>query len=1478
MDICGIYVILHNSDYWKTENVIRELTLLVMFLDPKKITDSERGGRSAIRGFQYEKNIIALLCIRMYCNREKIQSVICEYRNDIEVEHEDLGLCSWQIKTSGTKNLSKKELLSSLQLFNELNSQDRYKNFILLNDNDIPYNEFTTNHIYSFNDLKPKLQQIIRDHNFSEELLSKLNFVKGPSQESIRANIEREVTCAKDREHLVNVILRLIDEIWGGITELKDMKFVKFNERVDQEKTFKTINKFRIDNLIKSELNNNHTSVGRKDKLSSFEYEGKILEYSYGTFQSIQKKINNIELQRAETEEVISALTTSDRVVLTGVKGSGKSVIMCQVYEILKSNDNIVIFVRGDWFGNIKSENDIDFIIYEKLSLLEFLSHFRNTKKFVLMIDSLDAISREIKTFHIFIRYITKVWGLGIPTILSIRDYDYTYSKFINGESLGKKIIITGLSEDNLNLFLNKLGVSLDNSRLRPILKNPFNLLLFTQLYLDGQIVNYQTINNEFELFNKYWNEYIEKSISPSKTAGYLYKLCNLMVKEKKLYVVLESFDCDTEVNILLNNGILERRRGTIGFVHHAYFDYIYSRYLNRTFIDYSKFLDNQKYNIFLRPTIKFALDYLYTTDLSKYLKNILLMLTSNIMFYWKISALVSFAEKIDYHDQEIVSIQSVIQNDTLIQRHFLIALIKCGNLYWIKKWGNSLLLHLSKEKYNSGYLVDYLKNGISDISLHKIILSLIQNVVNTSSNGIILNNAIEITSGIDLPEKSEWYRSLSLSSSSFIRKGVLNCMPEHIRVDPKSFAVVFNNIFSYEEVTEDSVGISKIGSLSIQMSAIQHNKTVLYTACNLFPSLLQINPLSCVESLIKIIENKHGNEFVIFEDVIDVRQNRWYKIQFLNNEELDKLLSYIHTYLENAVLSDNHKIIEAISNTKLSILHSFLLEELNKSPEKFYHTILNELLKNGILCIFNLRHTVGASIKSISHLLSVDDATSLIKKILSIDLSPYKAVEGGSYDPYLGLSNLDLHDEDDKFLLENKIKKYFLDLIPTRYYNETVNKFLAGLQSDVSEVVETDNVVKSSKLLDDASIYHQNLPTEPRYQKSELVIKNNLLDELSKILSNSNFDLSQIEFIKLILIPLVEYPDPCIEEPPDSLSKINNYPVSSGIRGKTALNLILLYIKSRDKSLLKYIEKLLLDPITNVKWIGVKYLPLLVENDVESSFIKRVIHNLFRNNNHEIIKLNLAFSIAAFLRKYSLDKDVVVKIRDILLIADGVDEKEYIVERFIDDLIKLITKLSIEDKSEDINKLVKYILEDKTITDKVKRRFVYFIKDPYLISDNFQEEAFGYLSILINDSNHETRNHATNALFYTIEQNVEKIKDIQKTMNLTKNLMNEIIEELEKSPYDPRIIEDFIAFLVKFPLYFYKESPYYLYRITNADIELIYNQNIAENTISILNRCLNDTSLQEKDREICLEVLNTFAQHGWSEALNILDSIGQRD
>ncbi len=96
-----------------------------------------KGGQNTIRGFDYQKAIIAFLSVRMYCKKVELLRIICEYENDIETENINHDLWSWQIKSTNLTKLSKEEMLKSLDLFYELNRNNNYSRFILVCNKDI---------------------------------------------------------------------------------------------------------------------------------------------------------------------------------------------------------------------------------------------------------------------------------------------------------------------------------------------------------------------------------------------------------------------------------------------------------------------------------------------------------------------------------------------------------------------------------------------------------------------------------------------------------------------------------------------------------------------------------------------------------------------------------------------------------------------------------------------------------------------------------------------------------------------------------------------------------------------------------------------------------------------------------------------------------------------------------------------------------------------------------------------------------------------------------------------------------------------------------------------------------------------------------------------------------------------------------------------------------------------------------------------
>lgn len=210
---------------------------------------SEKGGKSALDGFRYERNIIAFLSVRMYCRKENILKIICEYKNDIEVVYVKEGIWSWQIKRTDDSKLSKQEILKSIELFNSISTSDTYSNFVLFCNKDLVYTKLKKLELYTLKDLEnefPDFSNILQGKNFDQNFLSKLYFMKGPDLEEISAVIKDDMTGIIDKDNFLDQLNTLIDQIWSGITYIKDKRIIKHSESRDIDKQFKTIDRDRL--------------------------------------------------------------------------------------------------------------------------------------------------------------------------------------------------------------------------------------------------------------------------------------------------------------------------------------------------------------------------------------------------------------------------------------------------------------------------------------------------------------------------------------------------------------------------------------------------------------------------------------------------------------------------------------------------------------------------------------------------------------------------------------------------------------------------------------------------------------------------------------------------------------------------------------------------------------------------------------------------------------------------------------------------------------------------------------------------------------------------------------------------------------------------------------------------------------------------------------------------------------------------------
>ncbi|WP_148686774.1 dsDNA nuclease domain-containing protein [Candidatus Nitrosocosmicus hydrocola] len=224
-------------------------------VDNKEVAQSEKGGKSALDGFKYEKDIIAFLSARMYCDTERITKIICEYKNDIEIEMEEIGLCSWQVKKTDAPKLPKNEIIESIKLFHHINKTGNYSRFILTSNKDLANTNLPRVDLRQISYLRekfPRFGNMLRELSYDPIFMSKLYFIKGPDTDSIRSIIKDEMKCISDKDNFLDQLNTLIDKIWNGITYISDRKIIEYSKTDNPTKEFKTIDKERLNKFESS--------------------------------------------------------------------------------------------------------------------------------------------------------------------------------------------------------------------------------------------------------------------------------------------------------------------------------------------------------------------------------------------------------------------------------------------------------------------------------------------------------------------------------------------------------------------------------------------------------------------------------------------------------------------------------------------------------------------------------------------------------------------------------------------------------------------------------------------------------------------------------------------------------------------------------------------------------------------------------------------------------------------------------------------------------------------------------------------------------------------------------------------------------------------------------------------------------------------------------------------------------------------------
>ena len=1182
-----------------------------------------------------------------------------------------------------------------------------------------------------------------------------------------------------------------------------------------------------------------------------------IQSISKGTVQSIPRTIKGRTIDKADKiSKIVNMLDDGDRVVVTGDKGSGKSVLMCQLCERLKEQ-HPVLFLRCDDYLGIESFEQLNNNIIPGFNFIHLIQEIATeSDKLIIIFDSLDAISRNEKSMNIFKQLLKNIWGTNkAQTVSSVRSYDYEYSPSINTTDWGKRYKLELLNTKELDAVLAELGEPRISDKLKNILYNPLHLKLLSLILEKSPDADFTTIRNEIELYEKHWDEYVEKLELPSVVHSTLYRIAQSMSSSQRISVSYDEFADAQAIQDILSRGIILRDPSSnlISFFHHAYLDYVISRFILTRHDEFVDYLQEDEYNVFLRPTVVFALSVLNKRDPKSAVKVIEKILDSELKYFWKISALTALAKIEENNDQDFTSLGNFLTKNTALQRHFLIEITKHKNVFWFDLWKESFFVEWSSiDNGNSWFVVVYLKLMADSSHNHQHIFKLLRLLATTSNLGPAKRESVKLSSELTVEGKADWLLELSSNRNTYIRNGVVEALSKLIETDPEIVPDVFCNLFTYVETSDERTQLATHGTFGMTSTRRQDNYMIILGSGELFPELLEKNPAQMIISAIRIFEVFRKEELDKYDgDVIEDHGYIWFEdSSFSDSRDEDKLLNCIREYLKNNCSDEQiAELIPIFKSTRLATFHSILLESLSQREKLFVNEIFQLLSNPKVYEISTLRKSVRTAIRKIHPLLTQAQIKRLLDLVMNTKLTDRELYEGNKKD----LNKAEFLSEFPENVLQmqhheilDSFSRSSLEYKPLFQYNTGIRKApedIADTEPSPEDII-TSNIDKQLE----------------RRQKIDL------LDTISEYLDKKTVELDKTKFssIKEFLIRNKDDPDPqdnTEDEKDSSLIAIN-----STIRGLVARCLVRLLYHSKDAMLVPMIKKLA-DDLTN---------------EVRGE-ICGALNYLFYYD------YDLTYSIA---QQYSKDPDTRTQffLRDVLALIAPKNPKHAtliiinILNTLPTDYQKIhgiegiLIYLAFHKKENSAIDLLNKIVDEELFSSEIRRSIPFLLKEGYLFKDEFQDKSLDLLYRMLCDSDSKVRYKAT---FFTLcSRERDEYPDYIKYVNKIERHLDRIASEVDRQSWDPRLIEVLVRFLEKFWDILPEKTIDYLEKITGEKIERYsaYQAVLAEESVKILTGLFQHPLLYEKNRKRCLNILDKYAMAGWEEALQLLSAMERPD
>ena len=713
---------------------------------------------------------------------------------------------------------------------------------------------------------------------------------------------------------------------------------------------------------------------------------------SDGAMAGLPKTVAGVTIRRKkQVQDIERLLAKRGRVVIVGDKGSGKSVMLCQLYEKI-AKERPAVFINCEDLQGMPSAEEMNAAIVPGRDFRGIVARLQEGgRRPVVILDSLDAVGRNEGAMRAFKRLLAPIWGQSVMTVATVRGYDYEYSEIIGATDWGEKYDMPLLTEKEVDAALERAAVPGVASAEKPLLANPLHLHLFLQVAKAEGGEGPGGMSREIDLYDSHWHHYVERAPESRKIRSALYDIAERMCAERRTAVSVDAVKDHGPVDYALRQGILVRKKyDQASFFHPAYMDYAMSRALLARHVDITEFVKKDEYNMFLRPTLALTLEMALLRGKEESMKMLEEMLRSDLKHAWKVLAAQALAGVRAGRHERFQSVGGALTDNDMLQRHFIVELIKRDNRFWLGAWGGTFLARWASTPNNPNavLMTEYLRAVAGDPCLHGRIFAVARLIAENNAWGVARRKAVEALSGIDAAGATEWLDTMSRHDEPHVRAGVMHNIEALLARDRRAVPRIFANLFTYEEKSAEKTTLLRHGSLVVDSNRIQDNYLIRWELCRLFPKILEHDPPTAARAAILVHERNHGPKpgagpgELIDDGSVGAD---WLHLAASDGEADEKSLAApLAAHLGQCGRAEFRGLAPLLRGTRIATFRSMLIDGMLQRKEDYMYELAETLSDASTYEARTLHASARNAIREVAGLLSDGDLAQILAAVMA--------------------------------------------------------------------------------------------------------------------------------------------------------------------------------------------------------------------------------------------------------------------------------------------------------------------------------------------------------------------------------------------------------------------------------------------------------------------------------------------------------------